>query len=39
MARPRKDISIEKLERFDKQLDLIAEGYRAQALSDTTKIT
>ena len=30
---------IEKLERFDKQLDLIAEGYRAQALSDTTKIT
>ncbi len=30
---------IEKLERFDKQLDMIAEGYRAQALSDTTKIT
>ena len=24
---------IEKLERFDKQLDMIAEGYRAQALS------
>ena len=30
---------IEKLERFDKQLDMIAEGYRAQALPDTTKIT